>query len=325
MGGCFTGPFAPMCERFVAGKRAFGIDYTQQEKILRMFDNFSKTYFVEPFVISEELALAWSQKRPNETDINRYNRVMEMQRFANYLMEQGYSSYLMDCHPAKVSSHTPYIFTKEEIQRILHVLDSLQPCASVPYRHLIMPVLFRLLYGCGLRISEALSLRVADVDLENGVLHVRHGKNGRERLVPMSRSLTSCCSEYAKNALTGKSPDSYFFFRMANQPYSRSGIGKAFRGFLWDAGIPYLGKDRGPSVHDLRHTFVCHRLNQWAANGTDLKAVLPVLSKYLGHTSVMATAWYLKLTSEVYPDVIEVMDRFSAGMFPAPWEVNGNE
>jgi len=325
MGIRFTGPFAPMCEQFVAQKRAFGIDYTQQEKLLHMFDTFSKTYPVEPFIIDEALALAWCQKRPNEADLTRYNRIMEMQRFARFLIDQGYPSYLISFRPAKNSTHTPYIFTKEEIHRIFKTVDVLKPCASVPYRHLVMPILLRLLYGCGLRISEALALRVADVDLENGVLHIRHGKNGRERLVPMSPSLTKRCAAYAQSVLTGKSPDAYFFFRTANQPYSRSGIGKAFRGFLWDAGIPYLGKDRGPSIHDLRHTFVCHRLNQWAAHGVDLTAELPVLSKYLGHTSVSATAWYLKLTAEAYPEVIQAMDRLSADIFPTLGEVNNIE
>ncbi|MCL6558222.1 MAG: tyrosine-type recombinase/integrase [Firmicutes bacterium] len=325
MGIRFTGPFAPMCEQFVAQKRAFGSDYTQQEKLLHMFDNFSKAYPVDSFVISEALALAWCQKRPNEADLTRYNRIMEMQRFARFLIDQGYPSYLINFCPAKNSTHTPYIFTKDEIHRIFEVVDSLEPCASVPSRHLVMPILLRLLYGCGLRISEALALRIADVDLENGVLHIRHGKNGRERLVPMSPSLIKRCAAYAQIVLAEKGSDAYFLFRMANQPYSRSGIGKAFRGFLWDAGIPYLGKDRGPSVHDLRHTFVCHRLNQWAADGADLNAVLPVLSKYLGHTSVSATGWYLRLTAEAYPDVIQAMEHFSADVFPNVWEVNNVE
>lgn len=87
---------------------------------------------------------------------------------------------------SKHYTHTPYIFTEDEIRRIFQIADSLEPCASVPLRHQVMPVLLRVLYGCGLRISEALELRVADVDLSNGLLHIRHGKNGRERLVPMS-------------------------------------------------------------------------------------------------------------------------------------------
>ncbi len=321
----FTGPFAPMCQQFVAQKRAFGADYSQQEKILHMFDDFSKKYSIEPFIITEELAQDWSQKRPNETDINRYNRVMEMQRFSRYLVEQGFPSYLTDVKPSKHSTHTPYIFTEDEIQRIFQVVDALEPCASVPSRHLVMPVLFRMLYGCGLRISEALDLHLADVDLENGVIRIQNGKNRRERLVPMSESLTMRCQKYAQDVLAGKDADAPFFCGRLGYAYTRSGVGKAFRGILWDAGIPYLGKDRGPSVHDLRHTFVCHRLNKWAAEGTDLTAVLPVLSKYLGHTSVQATAWYLRLTAEVYPEVIHIMDHYTVGIFPTTGEVDGIE
>ncbi len=314
----FSGPFAPMCEKFVAQKRMLGAEYTQQERILRRFDAFSSAYNVEPYIISEELASAWSRKSPNETDANRYNRVMEMLRFSKFLVEQGYASFLTDSYPVKRSAHTPYVFTKEELQRFFHVVDSLEPCPGVPFRHLVMPLLFRLLYGCGLRISETLALTIADVDLDRGILHIMHGKNGRERFVPMSPSLTKRCIDYTEEVLRDKPSDAYFFFRMAGKPYSCSGIEKAFRGFLWDAGIPYLGRERGPSVHDLRHTFVCHRLNQWASEGTDLYAVLPVLSKYLGHTSVLATAWYLRLTADVYPEVIRTMDVYAAGILPLP-------
>lgn len=122
-----------------------------------------------------------------------------------------------------------------------------------------------------------------------------------------------------------KEPDAFFFCSRLNQPYSRSGVGKSFRGLLWDAGIPYLGKERGPSIHDLRHTFVCHRLNQWASNEVDLTAMLPILSKYLGHTSISATSWYLRLTTEAYPGIVHKMDCFTKGVFPVSWEENDIE
>lgn len=321
----FTGPFAAMCEQFVTQKRALGYDYTQQAMLLRMFDNFSKSFVVEPYVITEELALAWYEKRPNEANITRYGRVMEMQRFAEYLGNQGYPSFAIKESPIKSSTHSPYIFTKDEIHRLFSVLDALPFCAASPTRHIVMPMLFRVLYGCGLRISEALALRISDVNFSDGIIHVYHGKNGRERLVPMSPSLAKQCATYADNLLADKAPSDYFFFHMLEEPYSRSSIKNAFRGFLWDAGIAYLGKDRGPSVHDIRHTFVCHRLNQWALDGVDLTVVLPILSKYLGHTSITATEWYLRLTAEVYPEVIKKMDKFTAGIYPKPWEVTDCE
>lgn len=317
----FTGPFAPMCEKFVAQRRALGADYSQQEMLLHMFDNFCKAFTVEPFVIDEPLVTAWCQKRPNESCITRYNRIMEVQRFSRFLVDEGYPSFLLDSAPKKNSTHTPYIFTHDEIRRIFAVLDSMDPCAASPTRHIVLPHLYRILYGCGLRISEALMLRISDVNTEQGYIHIKHGKNGRERLVPMAQSLTQRCVAYTQKVLMAKNPNDYYFFHMATLPYSSSNIRKEFRGILWDAGIPYLGKDRGPNLHDLRHTFVCHRLSQWASVGEDLTAMLPILSKYLGHTSVAATAWYLRLTAENYPDVIRVMDKFTTGVFPSGWEV----
>ena len=74
-----------------------------------------------------------------------------------------------------------------------------------------MPLLFRMLYGCGLRISEALALLKSDVDLKDGVLHIRHGKNDRERIVPMSVSLTEECRKYAQAVHKGTTDSIPFF------------------------------------------------------------------------------------------------------------------
>ena len=89
----FTGPFAPICESYVAQKRASGLDYSQQAKLLRLFDNFCKNYEIQSYTITKEIALTWCKKRPNEADATRYSRVSEMQRFAQYLCKQGYSSW----------------------------------------------------------------------------------------------------------------------------------------------------------------------------------------------------------------------------------------
>ena len=85
----FTGPFAPICESYVAQKRASGLDYNQQAKLLRLFDNFCKDYEIQSYTITKEIALTWCKKRPNEADATRYSRVSEMQRFAQYLCKQG--------------------------------------------------------------------------------------------------------------------------------------------------------------------------------------------------------------------------------------------
>ena len=144
----FTGPFAPMCETFVAQKRASGLVYEQQAMLLKMFDNFCKGYEVHDYTITKEIATAWCAKRPNEKEVTRHNRVAEMQRFAVFLCRQGHPSYLLPAIPKSVEKHVPYIFTREEMASIFNRLDKLEPANVSPHRHLVYPLLFRMLYGC---------------------------------------------------------------------------------------------------------------------------------------------------------------------------------
>ncbi len=312
----FSGPFAPMCEMFVTQRRALGRQYKQQAMLLRMFDNFSKSYSIQEFTIPQELASAWSRKRPNEAETSRYSRVGEMLRFAEFLSQQGYPSYLPQIKISRKSLHVPYIFTVKEIDLILSYVSSLKPTNASPAMHLSLPAIIKILYGSGLRISEATALQVRDVDLDRGVLHIRQGKNDHERLVPLSTSLAEICRAYAVQALEGASDSAPFFFNRKHESYTAGGFGKRFRQILWEVGIPYRGKDRGPRLHDLRHTFVCHRLNKWVEENADLNALLPVLSAYLGHTNLTSTYYYLKLTAEVFPHITSALEARVGHIFP---------
>lgn len=316
----FTGPFAPMCESYVAQKRASGLDYDQQAKLLRLFDNFCKGYEIKNYKITKEIALTWCKKRPNEADATRYGRVGEMQRFAQYLCQQGYPSYLLPALPKCGEQHVPYIFSVEELRRIFERLDTLAPTNLSPNRHLTMPLLFRMLYGCGLRISEALALLKSDVDLKDGLLHIRHGKNDRERIVPMSASLTEECRKYAQTVHKNTADSIPFFYTKEWSPYSKSAIGKFFRGILWDVGIPYRGKQLGPRVHDIRHTFCCHNIQKWAETGVPIYSKLLILSRYLGHSSISSTQYYLRLTAQAFPHIRDICEKELGGMY-APFSL----
>lgn len=311
----FTGPFAPMCELFVSQKRAAGLAYRQQSILLRMFDDFCKDYTVRDYEITEEIAVAWAARRPNEREVTRHNRIAEMQRFSLFLSGQGHKSYLFPALPKAPGNHQPYIFSEDEIRRLFTHLDGLEPTNSSPYRHLAYPCLMRILYGCGTRVTETLDLQKRDVDLEKGILYIRHGKNDAERIVPMSRSVTECCRNYASAVHASTDGEIPFFFTKEKDAYSRHTIGKAFRGFLWDVGIPYRGKDAGPRLHDVRHTFVCHCIKRWAEAGIPIYSRLPALSKYLGHSSVSATQWYLHLSADIYPHIRNVCEQAMGGMY----------
>lgn len=312
----FDGPFAPMCEAFIRQRRALGVQYNGQIWVLRRFDNLAKDFDVQNFKISRELASTWMEKSPNESDSYHATRLYTVWHFADFLVQQGYDSYFRRFKISRNSTHTPYIFTKDEVSKIFSELDKMEYSSCSPTKHKAFPVLYRILYGCGLRISEALHLTVKDVDIQNSMIHIMSGKNDKERLVPMSASLVRWCLAYLDATHAGHGESHMFFCSRDGKSYCVSNIEKHFRTLLWNAGIPYCGKNLGPRLHDLRHTFVCHRLNEWAGSGFDLMAGLPVLSKYLGHENVAGTQWYLKMTAEAYPEITAKMNALTGYVFP---------
>lgn len=98
---------------------------------------------------------------------------------------------------------------------------------------------------------------------------------------------------------------------------SRSFVETIFHICHRKAGIPYLGQFKGPRLHDLRHTFACHALAQMCDKGMDMYVALPILSTYLGHKNLDATNGYVRLTSEVFPQVIEKIDLTCLNVFPS--------
>lgn len=314
--GTFSGPFAPMLDLFVKQKQSLGYEYVGGYTALHVFDTFSKNYSINNYELTKDIVLDWGQKRPNEKDSTRSARIMYLQHFATFLNSQGYTGYIAPPQKYHFPQHTAYVFTKQEMKNFFISLNQMVYTPCSPYRHLAFPLLYQMLYGCGFRISELLNLKVRDVDLENGIVHVRDAKNGNERYVPMAKSLSIKCRAYANEVHTEHSEDFPFFFKKDGTSYCVNNIERHFREQLWLAGIPYLGKELGPRVHDLRHTFICHRLNQWAEENVDLTIMLPILAKYVGHTGITSTQYYLKLTAEVFPNVLNQMEQLTGYVFP---------
>jgi len=181
----------------------------------------------------------------------------------------------------------------------------------------ILPSLVRLLYATGLRISEALSLKERDIHLEDRVLIVRDSKNGKERLIPISISLSEVLTEYLgyKKRLPIKKPESdHFFVNLCGRCCKRDDIDEWFKKILRTVGV--LRNRQGPRLHDLRHTFSVHSLATMAEQGIDLYCSLPTLSTYLGHQSLEATDAYVRLTAEMYPGLIKDVDLICLNVFP---------
>lgn len=301
----FIGAFADLALAFISYKQSIGFKYETETKIMSRFTKFADSLGITEAVLNKDLVLAWIEKRPNEADKSREHRYSIIRQFALYLVNHGYAAYIAPAINYKGSKHfTPHIFTHDEMTRIFENADNISPRNVSPYIHKILPVLLRMLYGCGLRISEALRLTDADVDLERGILTIKNAKFDQDRLIPMNESLTAVCRTY-RSGMT-LLPGDFFFPARNHSQIAPLTIYNRFRDILWKSGISYNGKQNGPRLHDIRHTFAVHTLQQWTKEGNDIYCMLPMLSVYLGHESSVSTSHYLRLTAEVYPEIVAI-------------------
>jgi len=306
----FRGPLAAYLTKFLAEKHAVGFRYRIQTTILQAFDRFLQETGLTDVALPQSCVEAWTAKRASEQPATHEYRVSLTREVARYLQRQGIEAYVPAARmsPQRVYTYQPYIFTSTEVQTLLTAVEELPPHHSTPYRHQILPVIFQILYGCGLRLGEVLPLRWRAVDLAHGILVLRDAKGHQDRLVPMAASVTQYVQQYARLNITSHAPDALVFPAPDGGPYSGVRIYALFRRALWAAGISHGGRGRGPRIHDLRHTFAVHRLMAWYRAGVDINAMLPVLATYMGHRSIQGTQRYLRLTAELYPDLITTLD-----------------
>jgi integrase/recombinase XerD len=300
----FRSPVAALMEQFVQEKQACGYRYHETARTLARFDRFLCDEALSQCELPRSVSRKWLAKQPQESASTQQHRICTVRQFALYMCRLGYRADVPERSlvAKRAGSFSPRILTPAEVRQLLHAVDQLTPTARAPLRHLIMPEVFRLLYGCGLRLGEVLHLRVADVDLHQGILTVREAKFGKDRLVPPALPLVQRLQKYA-NSFGHRSSNAYFFPSPDGGPWSLSAVYWLYRKLLLQCGIAHAGRGKGPRVHDLRHAYAVHTLLRWCRQGADLDAALPVLATYMGHQSLAGTQRYLHLTAELFPEI----------------------
>lgn len=181
-----TGIFAEAANDFVDYKRSLGFKYEGEPKCLARFCRFATEFGTNEIKITRSLAEAFTAPRENEAAKSRSHRLTCVRQFALYLDSLGYDVYVLPEHKGLGhSSFVPYIFTHDEIKAVIRAADETEPQTVARDMHRSLPVIFRILYGCGLRVSEVLKLQYRDVDLDNGILTIREAKTDRDRLIPL--------------------------------------------------------------------------------------------------------------------------------------------
>lgn len=299
-------------------KRKLGFKYLSGAFYLHKIDLFALEKAETSPGITKDFAERWGEKKPNESDFNRYNRVGFLIQLSSYIRDTGIESYVPKLPPIPRHTFIPYVYSKEQMDAIFSACDGLRLQKSNCHSCLFcMPVLLRLLYSTGVRICEAVSLKNEDVNLEDNYILVRDSKNGKERIIPITASLSSACKEYVwhRERLPDAQKRSEYFFIKANGLKCGQGVAKWFKKCLDVAGIRHSHIE-SPRIHDLRHTFAVTALATMAESGIDLYVSLPILSNYLGHQSIGATNHYVRLTASMYPDLIKDVDMLCLDVFP---------
>jgi integrase/recombinase XerD len=240
----------------VTQKRAVGFKYVAEERVLARFAAFCRSEFVGLQAPTQASVEAWiaAAQQCGVTPATVQCLVAPVRELARWLRRRGRPAYVLPSgtlpRPAR---YVPHIYTDCELADLFAQTDRCHYNSQVPLRHLVMPVLFRTIYACGLRASEARLLRTDDVDTGAGVLRIRDAKGGKDRQVPVSEPLRARLAAYDARVAGHRARGEWFFPGRPGQPLTLGNIEKNFRRFLWQARIPHGGRGHGPRVHDLRH------------------------------------------------------------------------
>jgi integrase/recombinase XerD len=284
-------------------RRRLGFEIPQDGRLLEGFVEFLEQAGAAR--ITAELALAWA-RLPVDAHPHRWRQRLSVARgFARYLATIDTTSEVpsKDLLPGHRSRIAPYIYTEEEIAALMAAARKLRPRLR-GVRH---ATLIGLLAVTGMRPGEAVGLDRQDVDLNNGVVAVRAGKQKKQREVPLHATTISALRDYARqrDACIPEPSTPAFFVSARGQRMGREELNRTFTKLVCEVGLDGRGARARPRPHDLRHAFAVHTLLGWYRDGENIDRRMPLLSTYLGHVDPASTYWYL----EAVPELLELVSR----------------
>lgn len=296
-------------------KKSCGYIYDFESYILKKFDEFCLINGYAEALITREIAMKWAVQRKTEGVNYRNQRISFIRQLSLYMNSVGINSYIPRQHPSTAVS-VPHIPNADELRELFEVIDNHSPTLNYWHSFSIgYKVLFRMYYFCGLRLSEGCFLKKHDVDLEQGILTIKNSKGKKDRLVYMADDFTMLCRKYDEK-ISQRYPNRLWFFpgRKDNKPLSKTGIDKKFKQF-WEMTACSENCEKSPTVHALRHAFVVDRMNKWMMDGVSLEAMMPYLSRYLGHSGINDTMYYYHQVSAAF-QIVRQKDYLSDQIIP---------
>ena len=281
--------------------QGLGYKYGTNLSLLKNFDRFlARKGINSPREINRAFILSWINHHSYLSPFTKILLLSQVRSFFKYLQRVEVITF----NPAegiilpKVKKYSPYIYTVEQILKILEeIKKSMHP--RYTYEGLVHYTIIYLLYALGLRISEALNIRLKDINLKEKTIFIFKGKFGKERLIPFSERAKQKMEEFVilrRKKYPPQSQEEPLFMSRYRKAYSKISIEHYFRTITCNLGLVVKGKNP-PRLHDLRHTFAVHRLYKWYQEEKDVLNKLPLLSIYMGHVDIESTQVYLTISN----------------------------
>lgn len=261
--------------------------------------------------ITTKLALTWAQQPTSLQPAEWASRLSCARGFARHRSATDPRTEIPPCGllPYRPHRANPYLYTEDEIKHLLEAALNLSSAGSLrPWTYYC---LFGLLSVTGLRISEALNLKIEDVDLIEAVLTIRGAKFGKSRLVPLHTSTKKVLAHYVSRRerfLNGR-PASYLFVSKRGNRLDGAEVRRTFYTLSRQVGLRGPTASHGPRLHDFRHRFATQTLLNWYRSDQDTERLLPILSTYLGHVHIADTYWYLSACPELMGQAMSRLER----------------
>lgn len=272
--------------------------------------------------LSEEILLTWIRTLGGKAKTVQL-KVLAVRNFVRYLNGMGGHSFLPDAPKVK-SDYIPYIYSDKELLLLIQYADNLKPKALKPccaYISAMIPMILRILYGCGTRVGETMALRRKDIDFKAQTIFLRETKNSKERRIPVHNTLISIMERYCLAIGIMLSPEAYLFpGKKPGSHLTSRRVQHWFSELLMLADIDQSEKkpgERGACLHCFRHVFVLKSMQQLEAAGHPVDMNDLLLPTYLGHECLLDTDKYMRFSGAQVPDSLKAFETFTAGLIPS--------
>lgn len=277
---------------FLLLRKSLGFNDNKYQPI-RAFIKFCDNKYPGFCNITKEMLDAWIVYKDFKTNANLSCHISKVRTFLKYHRTLGGTSFVPgDEYSVRKVRYMPYIFNTDELTKLFEAIDNLTPCRTSPQRHLVAPVVFRMMYCCGMRPGEPIMLLYEDVNLDTGEVFIRQSKQQKDRRILMSPELTNLCREYDSFCEQRK----FFFEQTYEASYSSRWVNWQFNAAWKKSDLKKRGRVR---PYDLRHNFATRTLMRWVDEGKDVNVSLPYLSAYMGHGDFSETLYYIHLVPEL--------------------------